>query len=67
MGLISPESLYESLKMYQMMIKAFENNKVYKTTVLCEPQLGKRGLYPTISTKESNDQVKKYDGSISLL
>jgi aminopeptidase-like protein len=26
--------------------------------VLCEPQLGKRGLYPNLSTKESGKQVR---------
>ena len=43
-------------------------------TVLCEPQLGKRGLYPTISTKTSNEKVEQMmnlisysDGDHSLL
>ena len=42
--------------------------------MLGEPQLGKRGLYPTLSTKESSDQVRAMmdmlsycDGQHSLL
>lgn len=35
-----------------------ENNYKYKVKVLCEPQLGKRGLYPTISQKGSSKVVK---------
>ena len=43
-------------------------------TVLCEPQLGKRGLYPTTSQKGSYDDVKAMtnfiayaDGTLDLL
>ena len=42
--------------------------------MLAEPQLGKRGLYPEISTKESTDAVRSMmdlltysDGSIDLI
>jgi aminopeptidase-like protein len=30
-------------------MEVLESNRVWKTTCLGEPQLGKRGLYPTIS------------------
>ena len=44
-----------------------------KNKVLCEPQMGKRGLYPTLSTKNKNNITKDYmnflqyaDGTNSL-
>ena len=51
-----------------------ENNYVYKTNILCEPQLGKRGLYPTTSNKETHEIVADQmnflaycDGSLDLV
>jgi len=41
-------------------IEAIEKNKKFKVKVFCEPHLGKRGLYPTIS-------VGKVDKDISLM
>ena len=31
-----------------------------RNKILCEPQMGKRGLYPTISTKKENEITKNY-------
>lgn len=39
-------------------IDSLEYNEFYKINVLCEPQLGKRGLYPTVSQKGSYDSVE---------
>ena len=32
--------------------------RTYQSAVLCEPQLGRRGLYPTVSTKTSGNEVR---------
>jgi aminopeptidase-like protein len=55
-------------------IEVVEQNIYLETTVLCEPQLGKRGLYPTLGAKGSGEQVRTMmnlisycDGSRTLL
>jgi len=57
MGLISPAGLQGSYKTIVQWINCMEYNRKYQVTVLGEPQLGKRGLYPTISQKGSYDEV----------
>ena len=47
------------------MIEALEYNDYYQVQCLCEPQLGKRGLYPTISQKGSYDEVKSMTNFIA--
>jgi aminopeptidase-like protein len=39
-------------------VECIEADEVLAVSVLCEPQLGKRGLYPTLSTKQSGAQVR---------
>lgn len=51
LSLISPEGLQGSYEVMVKVIDALEHNRHYCITVPCEPQLGKRGLYPTISQK----------------
>ena len=54
---------------YWIMRKALdviERNNYYVSSVLCEPQMGKRGLYPTISTKDTKKQVGLMMDFISL-
>lgn len=56
--LVTPKGLYGAYDVLKECITLIENNSKYKINCLCEPQLGKRGLYPTISTKNSGLQVR---------
>ena len=53
LDIISPDGLGGSLDVLVKCIEALENNRNYKIKCLCEPQLGRRGLMPTTSNKES--------------
>lgn len=57
MSLISPEGLQGAYDVMVKVINALENNYHYKVLCKCEPQLGKRGLYPTISQKGNYSEV----------
>ena len=56
--LISAEALFGSLQMYLKCFEALDQNHTYKTILPCEPQLGKRGLYPSLSTRDSAKNVR---------
>ena len=58
MKLISPSGFQGSYDVMTKWVDAIESNEKYTVTVLCEPQLGKRGLYPTISQKNSYDTIR---------
>lgn len=49
--LVSPLGLQGAFDVYQKCVDTLEYNQLYCVTTLCEPQLGKRGLYPTVSRK----------------
>ena len=55
---ITPRGLQGSFDVIKSIIDAFEICLRPQATNKCEPQLGKRGLYPTISQKGSYDSVK---------
>lgn len=57
MNFISPEGLNGAYQLMVKVINALEYNYHYKVLCKGEPQLGKRGLYPTISQKGSYDSV----------
>ena len=60
---ISFEAMEKTIDAYFSFAKALELNDNYKNKIsFCEPQLGKRGLYP-----HSADAQKRYDETIKLL
>ena len=71
---ISPDGLQGAYDVYGKILLILENNETYRCKVKCEPQLGKRGLYPNLSTKETYRQTRDMmnliaysDGSLDLL
>ena len=52
LSLVSAEGLNGSYEILKDCMEFIENSRYYKVTCLCEPQLGKRGLYPSLSTKK---------------
>ena len=56
---VKKDEIFDSLEMYKNCIKVFENNLTYSNTSTCEPQLGRRGLYPQHSTKSTAKETEK--------
>ena len=65
-NVVTPKGLDGGYWVLRRAIDAIERNQKYKVTVLCEPQMSKRGLYPTLSTKTSVQTVKLMMNFISL-
>lgn len=65
LNVISTAGFEGSFDIMTKCIKVLENNHYYQIKVLCEPQLGKRGLYPTISQKGSYDTIKNMTNFIA--
>lgn len=63
---VTPRGLGQSFALYQQMIQLIENHCYPRTRVLGEPQLGRRGLYPSISKKGSTASVRSMLDILSL-
>ena len=73
-NVVTPQGLDGGYWAIRRAIEAIERDRVYKVTVFCEPEMGKRGLYPALSIKKSWEQVQLMmdfisfcDGDSSLL
>lgn len=74
LSLVTPQGLAGGYEALARCLQCLELDETLRCTVRCEPQLGKRGLYPTLSTKTSGDEVRDMmnllaycDGRLSLL
>ena len=65
-NVVTPKGLEGGYLALRRAMEAIEKNKRYCVTKLCEPQMGKRGLYPTLSEKKSNQQARLMIDLISL-
>ena len=63
MSFVKASALEESYEFLCEIITVIEKNNKYISTCLCEPQLGKRGLYPKTSTRGSS----KSSGAFKLI
>lgn len=57
LSVISPQGFDTSFETMRRCIDILEANHTYSCNYLCEPQLGKRGLYPTTSMKNGYDDA----------
>lgn len=58
LSLVTQKGLEGALAVYRRAIEHLEASRIYRAVYPCEPQLGKRGLYPTTSTRESGARVR---------
>lgn len=65
-NVVTPIGLNGGYWVIRRVMEALERNKFFMTSVLCEPQMGKRGLYPTLSANNYGGQVKLMMDFISL-
>ncbi len=63
--LVTPEGLAGGFAVLRNALEILEEDCRPRVRCLCEPQLGKRGLYPTLSTKDSGAAVRTMMNLIS--
>jgi aminopeptidase-like protein len=58
LDLVTAEGLSGGYELVKDCIEAIESNRIFRVTCYGEPQLGRRGLYPNLSTKQSSGAVE---------
>ena len=58
LSLITPAGLGGGFEALRKAVMSIEANRTYRATMPCQPNLGKRGLYPTLSTKKTFEIVR---------
>lgn len=58
LDLVTPDGLEQSYRFVKACLELVERNRRFNVQCMGEPQLGKRGLYPTLSTKKSGEAVR---------
>jgi aminopeptidase-like protein len=58
LSLVTPTGLDQSFALFQSCLMTLEANRRYRARHKCEPQLGRRGLYPTLSQRGSAGSVR---------
>ncbi|MHA2047760.1 MAG: DUF4910 domain-containing protein, partial [Candidatus Thorarchaeota archaeon] len=71
---VKPRELETSLAVYKKIVDSLELDRTYRTTIIGEPFMRKRNLYPSISQKGSSMGVRDLmnlwsycDGSLSTI
>lgn len=67
MLLVSPDGFQGSYDVIKSVIDLIENNRIYKTVFPCEPQLGRHGLYPTVSQKGKKGRATDIQNVLAYL
>ena len=73
-NVVTPMGLYGGYWALRRALELIDKNNIYKVNFLCEPQMSRRGLYPTLSKKSLDQQIRLMmnfmsfcDGEHSLL
>jgi aminopeptidase-like protein len=65
-NVVTPKGLEGGYWALRRALELIEKNRIYKNNFLCEPQLSRRGLYPTLSTKKIDQEVRTMMNFLSL-
>lgn len=58
LNVVTPEGLAGGFEALRKTLNLIDHNRIYTAAMPCEPQLGRRGLYPTLSTRGAGYSVR---------